>query len=61
MVIDPDYKIDTRPLKYIEPKTNVARLVQQPSYLIDGYSLADAYMADYRASKRSALSKEPGE
>lgn len=58
MTVDPDYKIDARPLKYSEPKTNVAWLVQQPSYLIDGYALANAYMADYRAGL-SALSKEP--
>ncbi len=60
-MVDPAYTIDVRPLRYSEPRTHVARLVQQPSYLIDGCSLANAYMADYRASRRAALEKETRE
>lgn len=39
--------------EYREPKSAIAKLVQQPAAKIDGCSLADAYMADYRASRRS--------
>jgi hypothetical protein len=51
-MVDENYKIDIRPLNYTPPKTSVAHLVQQPSYLIDGYSLADAYMRDARAARK---------
>lgn len=60
-MVDPDYKIDMRPLRYVEPRTNVARLVQQPLASFSGEALCNAYMADFRASRRSALSKEKGE
>lgn len=50
--IDPEYKIDSRKLQYHEPMTEVSRLVQQPSYLIDGYSLAYAVMKDWKTSKK---------
>lgn len=51
--IDPEYSIDTRQIDYREPQSEVARLVQMPSYLIDGYSLADAYMRDAREAQRA--------
>ena len=52
MEVEPDYKIDLRQPAYVEPRSAVARLVQHPSYLIDGYMLADAYMRDERARKK---------
>jgi hypothetical protein len=51
-MIDPNYKIDKRWPEYAPPKSAVERLAQQPSYLIDGYSLSDAVMKDFRAAKR---------
>jgi hypothetical protein len=47
-VIDKNYVIDTRRLEYREPTSGVARLVQRPLHDINGYSLADAYMRDFR-------------
>jgi len=35
--------------EYTPPKSAVAALAQMPAYLIDGYSLSDAYMRDCRA------------
>jgi hypothetical protein len=51
-MIDPTYKIDCRQTQYAPPQSFVAALVQQPSYLIDGHSLADAYMRDERAKRK---------
>lgn len=63
--IDPTYTTDTRRIDYREPASQVARLVQMPSYLIDGYSLADAYMVDFRnaqrADRKALEAKERGE
>lgn len=50
-MIDPNYKIDRRELKYKEPESNVAWLAQQPLYKINGLALANAYMADQRKPK----------
>jgi hypothetical protein len=50
--IDEKYKIDARWPEYSEPTTAVARLVQQPLYVIDGLALADAVMKDWRDARR---------
>jgi hypothetical protein len=47
--------------EYVEPRTSVARLVQQPLYTIDGLKLADAYMADWRRARRLALQEKNDE
>lgn len=52
MIVDPNYKIDDRWPNYSEPKTAVARLVQQPFYKINGTALADALMKDWRAERK---------
>jgi hypothetical protein len=57
-MIDPGYKIDRRTLRYQEPKTNVARLVQLPLASITGEALVNAYMADFR---RAAAIRQRGE
>lgn len=51
--VDSDFKIDTRRPRYQEPKTAVSKLVQMPAHLIDGYSLSNAVMKDWRASRRA--------
>jgi hypothetical protein len=43
--------------EYREPQSAIAKLVQQPAAKIDGTSLANAYMADYRASRRASAEK----
>jgi hypothetical protein len=58
--IDADFKIDTRRVDYRDPQSAVAALVQMPSYLIDGYSLANAVMKDWRPSRRAALEEVKG-
>lgn len=50
--VDPEYKVDNRKLMYREPQTNVAWLVQQPLYKIDGLAVVNAYMADFRESRK---------
>lgn len=57
-MVDPNYKIDRRGLRYQEPKTNVARLVQSPLLSITGEALCNAYMADFR---RAAAIRQKGE
>lgn len=58
MEIDPTYRTDTRQLDYHEPKTNVSWLVQQPEYKINGQSLANAFMADWREARRLKASEQ---
>ena len=38
--------------EYREPRTKVAALLQKPAAVINAESLASAYMADFRASRR---------
>lgn len=45
--------------EYTPPKSAVSRLAQGPAYLIDGYSLSDAYMRDERAARKSERSTTP--
>ncbi len=52
MEIDHNYKIDIRHFEYQEPKTNVSWLVQQPEYKINGHTLANAVMADWREARK---------
>jgi len=57
-LVDPTYKVDARPLKYIEPASAIAALVQRPLAYIDGLALADAYMKDWRRSLRPTPSED---
>ncbi|MCZ4089373.1 hypothetical protein [Sinorhizobium psoraleae] len=45
--------------EYTPPKSAIAALVQQPLHNIDGYSLADAYMKDFRASRKARSPAAP--
>ena len=40
--------------QYKPPASAVSELVQGPSYKIDGDTLADAYMRDWRKTRRAA-------
>ena len=40
---------------YRSPASNVAAEVQRPSHLVNGDTLAVAYMRDWRAARRRAL------
>jgi len=60
MEIDENYKIDVREMLYKEPSQSVSWLVQRPLHDINGYSLADAYMRDFRAAQRAARQEKQG-
>lgn len=53
-----DQSLPVRWPEYVPPSSAVSALAQMPSYRIDGYSLSDAIMRDWRAYRRRALTED---
>lgn len=51
MIVDPEYKIDSRWPEYAPPRSAVSELVQRPLYQIDADSIVCAYMQDWRKDR----------
>lgn len=50
--VDPDYKIDERRIDYLPYQSEVARLIQMPESQITANAITNAYMADWRKSRK---------
>lgn len=57
IVIDPEYKIDARPVRYAPPMSAVSELVQRPAIQITAEALSSAYMRDWRRSRAARITE----